>query len=82
VAGDAAALVERVRCGVTVAPEDPGGLAAAMRALVDMPPEERSAMGARGRAAYVRELSSTAGAEHLERMLSTAAATAAGRRRR
>ena len=73
VAGDAAALVERERCGVTAAPEDPTQLAAAMLALVDMPPEERAAMGARGRAAYLRELGATAGAERLERMLSAAA---------
>lgn len=78
VAGDAAALVERVRCGVVVAPEDPRKLAEAMRVLVDMAPCERSAMGARGRDAYLRELGSTAGAERLERMLSTAA----GRRHR
>lgn len=77
VAGDAAALVERVRCGVAVAPENPQALAAAMRGLVDLPSEERAAMGARGRAAYERELGSGAGAEHLERMLSAAA----GRRR-
>jgi glycosyltransferase involved in cell wall biosynthesis len=70
--------VQRERCGVTVAPENPVELAAAMETLADMPVEERSAMGARGRAAYVRELGSTAGAERLERMLSTAA----GRRHR
>lgn len=73
VAGDATALVQRERCGVTVPPESSSELAAAMRALVDMPPAQRSAMGARGRAAYVRELGSTAGAERLERMLSAAA---------
>lgn len=73
VAGDAAALVKRERCGVTVAPEDARGLAAAMRTLVDMQPEARAAMGVRGREAYVRGLSSTAGAERLERMLSAAA---------
>ncbi|MCD4523761.1 glycosyltransferase family 4 protein [Nocardioides sp. cx-173] len=73
VAGDAAELVERVRCGLTVTPETPSELAAAMRALVDLPPAERAAMGDRGRAAYERELSSDAGAAHLERMLETAA---------
>lgn len=78
VAGDAAALVERERCGVAVAPENPAELAAAMVVLADMPVEERSAMGDRGRAAYVRELGSTAGAARLEEML----VDAAGRRRR
>lgn len=73
VAGDAAALVERVRCGVTVAPEDAQGLAAGMRTLVDLPLAERQEMGARGRAAYESELGSDAGAEHLERMLLVAA---------
>jgi colanic acid biosynthesis glycosyl transferase WcaI len=77
VAGDAAALVERERCGVAVAPENPAELAAAMAALADLPVEERAAMGDRGRAAYVRELGSVAGAEQLEEML-----VAAARRRR
>jgi len=78
VAGDAAALVEREGCGVTVAPESPAALADAMRALVDLPVDERRAMGNRGRAAYLRELGSTAGAARLERML---LAAAGGRRR-
>jgi colanic acid biosynthesis glycosyl transferase WcaI len=73
VAGDAAALVERERCGLTVAPEDARELAAAMRVLVDMSSEERAAMGARGREAYASELGSAVGAERLERILLAAA---------
>lgn len=69
VAGDAAELVRRQRCGVAVLPEDAGELAAAMTALADLSPEARSEMGARGRAAYERELGSAAGAERLEEML-------------
>jgi hypothetical protein len=53
------------------AAEDPSGLAATMRAMIDMPSEERAATGARGR--DVREMDSTAMSERLERMLSTTA---------
>lgn len=78
VAGDAATLVDRERCGVTVAPENPAALAGAIRLLVDLPVDERKAMGIRGRDAYVRDLGSSAGAARLERML---LAAARGRRR-
>lgn len=36
-------------CGLTVAPEDPEAIAQAIRALREMEPAERAAMGARGR---------------------------------
>ena len=73
VAGDAAALVEAERCGVAVAPEDPSALAAAIRTVVDLPAGERTAMGQRGRTAYLRDLGASAGGARLESMLLDAA---------
>lgn len=73
VAGDAAELVERVGCGIVAAPEDPPSIAQALRAMVDLAPAQRAAMGDRGRSAYVSELGSAAGAARLEQLLSAAA---------
>lgn len=41
--------VEEARCGLTVPPRDPKALAEAAMKLFEMPPEEREAMGRRGR---------------------------------
>jgi len=41
--------VEKARCGLTVPPEDPEALAEALLRLLQMPPEERKALGRRGR---------------------------------
>jgi glycosyltransferase involved in cell wall biosynthesis len=43
-------IVDRVKSGVSVPPEDPQALADAIIRLYSVPPEERQAMGARGRA--------------------------------
>ena len=47
--GEARAILERAGAGVVVEPGDAGALAAALRRFVEMEPEERQAMGARGR---------------------------------
>ncbi|MCW5943257.1 MAG: glycosyltransferase family 4 protein [Fimbriimonadaceae bacterium] len=47
-------LTSSAECGLVVPPSDPEALANALRRLRDMSPEERRAMGERGRA-YVRE---------------------------
>ena len=54
--GEAAAIVEREGCGRVVKPERPEDLANAIRQLADTP-DERDAMGLRGRALAERELS-------------------------
>ncbi len=46
--------VEEAHCGLTVPPRDPEALAEAVIKLYQMPPEERAAMGRRGRE-YVEE---------------------------
>jgi glycosyltransferase involved in cell wall biosynthesis len=47
-------LVEKARCGLMVPPRDPEALAEAIIKIYEMPPEEREAMGRRGRE-YVAE---------------------------
>jgi glycosyltransferase involved in cell wall biosynthesis len=42
-------IVAESKCGLSVLPEDPIALAAAIRRLMDIPQEERTAMGARGK---------------------------------
>lgn len=54
--GEAADLIAAAGCGVTVPPEDPEALAAAMRRLAQAP-AERDARGAAGRALVEREYS-------------------------
>lgn len=73
VRGDAADLVRRSGAGVTCAPESPTALAAAVRRLHDLPPEERDAMGARAKRFYERELSAAAGCARFERIFAEVA---------
>jgi lipopolysaccharide/colanic/teichoic acid biosynthesis glycosyltransferase len=61
VSGDAAALVEQAGAGVVVKPEDAQALAAAALELARLPKKDISAMGARGRAFYEKELSAAKG---------------------
>ena len=62
VAGDAADLVRRSGAGLVCKPEDAEGIAAAIRQLFRMTPEERARMGARGRSFYLQEMSMDVGA--------------------
>jgi glycosyltransferase involved in cell wall biosynthesis len=48
-------VVATADCGLTVAPDDPVALAAAIRTLRAMPPEARARLGANGRAFVERE---------------------------
>ncbi len=57
VEGDAAALVSKAQAGIHFTPEDPRSLADAVLQLHAMTPEERTAMGERGRAFYNAQLS-------------------------
>ena len=66
VRGDAAELVRRSGGGITCAPQSATALVHAIRALVDMPPEERDRMGERGADYYQRCLSVGAGVEQFE----------------
>lgn len=66
--GDAATLVNAAGAGLCVPPEDAGALAKAVCELSAASAERLSAMGARGRAYYLRDLSLEAGASHFEEM--------------
>jgi colanic acid biosynthesis glycosyl transferase WcaI len=66
VAGDAADLVERSGAGIAVPPGQAAPLAAAMRRLAMMSPEELREMGARGRRFYDEHLSLSVGAEQTD----------------
>lgn len=70
--GDVADLVSRSRSGLAVPPEDPEGLARAIRSFADMSPDQRARFGANGRRFYERELSSSVGSERLEASLQAA----------
>ncbi|GIM64161.1 hypothetical protein Pve01_82440 [Planomonospora venezuelensis] len=69
VAGDATQMIEDADAGVCFAPENPAALAAAVRRLAALPPEELAAMGARGKGYYDSHLSLTVGAGRLVEVL-------------
>ena len=73
VRGDAAELVETAGAGVSCLPENPQSLAAAVLAMAQMAPEEREAMGQRGRAYYERELSLRVGVGRFEEVFEATA---------
>lgn len=52
VEGEASELVERHKCGITVAPSDPAALANAVRRLAAMPTKRREELGRAGLRAY------------------------------
>jgi glycosyltransferase involved in cell wall biosynthesis len=66
VAGDAADLVRRARCGVTAEPSDPRSLAAAIASLASRSEREREEMGANAQSFYARELSMASGVRRFE----------------
>ncbi|SCL35517.1 Glycosyltransferase involved in cell wall bisynthesis [Micromonospora nigra] len=74
-AGDTAALVERARAGLSCPPEDWAQLADRFWLAATIPPAARTEMGRRGREAYLREMSLSAGVDRVEEMLRGAAVT-------
>ena len=68
VASDLPGMADIVRstgCGSLVDPTDPAAIAAAIRDVLDAPPEERAAIGRRGLDAHLRTYHWEAQAEHL-----------------
>ena len=64
--GDAARLVEEAGAGVCTAPEDPSALAAAVCELSALSPQQLTAIGERGRAYYLHNLSRETGTARFE----------------
>lgn len=71
--GDAARLAASSKAALTVPPEHPGELAAAIREMQRLTPAKRREMGAAGREFYERELCEAVGAQRLETLLESAA---------
>lgn len=71
--GDGAELVVHAHAGLSCEPEHPESIAAAIKAVVNMPNDERSAMALRARRFYESELSFKVGAKKMEAVLETAA---------
>ncbi|MEU6023786.1 glycosyltransferase family 4 protein [Micromonospora sp. NPDC047134] len=72
--GDTAALVERARAGLSCPPGDWASLADRFWLAAQIPPPARAEMGRRGRQAYLREMSLSAGVDRIEGLLREAAA--------
>jgi glycosyltransferase involved in cell wall biosynthesis len=68
VGGDSASLVELARAGVLAEPGNPESIADAVRRLLCMAPEERCAMGVRGRDFYDQNLSVKFGIDQFARL--------------
>ena len=68
--GEAATLVERHNCGVTATPSDPEAICEAVQALRNTPVQEREAMGAAGRRAYLQNYCSSVQVTKFETLLS------------
>ncbi|MCX4390767.1 glycosyltransferase family 4 protein [Micromonospora peucetia] len=71
--GDTAEMVERARAGLSCPPEDWASLADRFWLAATIPPAARADMGRRGREAYLREMSMSAGVDRIERLLHEAA---------
>ena len=65
VRGDAAQLVQEAGAGLTCEPQQPPALAQRVRQLHQMPPDERTRMGERGRAFYAARLDMPIGVDAL-----------------
>lgn len=63
-------IVEKARCGITTAPEDPEAFASAIIELYHLPKEEREAMGKRGRKYVEKYHSIPVLADKLEKVIS------------
>ncbi|GIJ76819.1 Glycosyltransferase involved in cell wall bisynthesis [Micromonospora phaseoli] len=72
--GDTAALVERARAGLSCPPEDWASLADRFWLAAHIPASARAEMGRRGREAYLREMSLSAGVDRIEGLLREVAA--------
>ena len=66
VRGDAKALVEKARAGLTCTPEDPQDIAHVVEKFYNMPREELNVMGHNGKMFYEQELSLRIGARRFE----------------
>lgn len=73
--------VAEAGAGLTVAPEDPPALAAAVRQLAALPPAERANMGRQGRAYVESRHAVETMADRLEALLRACAQEGAGKRR-
>ncbi|MER7420634.1 glycosyltransferase family 4 protein [Micromonospora peucetia] len=76
--GDTAEMVERARAGLSCPPEDWVSLADRFWLAATIPPPARADMGRRGREAYLREMSMSAGVDRIERLLHEAVAGRTG----
>ncbi|MFV2103257.1 glycosyltransferase family 4 protein [Micromonospora sp. LOL_024] len=72
--GDTAALVERARAGLSCPPEDWASLADRFWLAAHIPASARAEMGRRGREAYLRDMSLSAGVDRIEELLREVAA--------
>ncbi|MEW6422442.1 MAG: sugar transferase, partial [Deinococcota bacterium] len=73
VRGDAAALVQEAGAGLTFPPQDAAALAAAVRELMALSPDERRQMGERGARYYEEHLALRVGAARFAELLADAA---------
>ncbi len=69
VIGEARRVIEEAGCGLSCEAEDAEGLARICRAFAELAPEERAAMGARGRSYYKTHFSRETFMDSLEREL-------------
>ena len=73
VKGDGARLIEENGCGVTVPPEEPQALAANIKKLMNMTPEQRKALGDSGRRLYSSRFTKSMLLDKMESVLMTVA---------
>jgi glycosyltransferase involved in cell wall biosynthesis len=73
VRGDAADVMTQSGAGPVIAPDDPRAMADAIRSLHAIPAAQREALGERGRAYYMREMSLSVGADAMESIFASLA---------
>jgi glycosyltransferase involved in cell wall biosynthesis len=66
VLGDSAELIRNARAGLVTPPEDSGAIAAAVRQLAELTPEQRAEMGESGRRYYQANMSLKVGVDRFE----------------